>query len=183
MNYYISDMHFGHGNIIRLCNRPFATVNDMDSTILDNWNKAVGVNDTVYIIGDVAFKAYKNPVELLRKLNGHKILIEGNHDVQNLKNPEFRKCFDGIQKMMTIFDDGKKIVLCHYPLLEWDGYFRGTLHIYGHIHNNVKNRAYQVLQDEPNAFNVGVEILEYTPRTLSEVIDMNNKFNQRNMHI
>ena len=141
MNFYIADTHFGHANIIRLCNRPFSDVNEMDNTMFYNWNNRVSNEDIVYIVGDFAYKSVNDPVNLLRNLNGKKVLIEGNHDSKNLKNPNFIKCFQEICQLKVIYDRDTKIQLCHYPLVEWDGYFRGSYLIFGHIHNNVQNRA------------------------------------------
>ena len=79
MVYFIADMHLGHDNIIRLCGRPFKYVEDMDATIINNWNSRVKDEDTVYILGDIAFKSVSDPVQIIKKLKGHKILIKGNH--------------------------------------------------------------------------------------------------------
>ena len=52
MNFYIGDPHLGHEAIIRLCNRPFADVDEMNEAIVCNWNSAVTNQDTVYVLGD-----------------------------------------------------------------------------------------------------------------------------------
>ena len=79
MTYFTSDQHFGHFNIIRLCGRPFETVEEMDEALLSKWNAKVKADDTVYILGDLFFRAAK--VEpILKALNGRKHLIVGNHD-------------------------------------------------------------------------------------------------------
>ena len=69
MVYFIADMHLGHDNIIRLCGRPFKYVEDMDAAIINNWNSRVKDEDTVYILGDIAFKSVSDPVQILKKLN------------------------------------------------------------------------------------------------------------------
>jgi calcineurin-like phosphoesterase family protein len=71
MNYYIADTHFGHANIIHLCNRPFQNVDEMDDALIKNWNSRVTKKDTVYILGDFAFKS-KSPLEYFNQLNGRK---------------------------------------------------------------------------------------------------------------
>ena len=55
MTYFTSDLHFGHSNIIKLCNRPFADVESMDAALIENWNKKVKKNDTVYVLGDIVW--------------------------------------------------------------------------------------------------------------------------------
>ena len=70
----------------------------------------------------------------------------------------------------------KKVILSHYPMVEWNGFFRGSIHLYGHIHNNIQNNAYKIMENIDNAYNVGADILDFTPKTLSEVIQYNTKF-------
>ena len=180
MNYYIADMHLGHTNIIRLCNRPFNDVNEMNETLISNWNSRVTDEDTVYVIGDFAYKSAEDPVKILKQLKGRKVLIEGNHDKGNLKNSAFRAEFDEIRSMKSIIDNDRRIVLCHYPIVEWDGYFKGAYLVYGHIHNNIKNRAYKVMKDEKLALNAGVEITGYMPVTFDELVKCNITFNELN---
>ena len=57
---YTADLHLGHGNIIRLCNRPFYTVDEMNRTIIENWNSCVKPEDDIYIIGDFSYKSKEN---------------------------------------------------------------------------------------------------------------------------
>lgn len=68
MIYYISDLHFGHSNIIKLCNRPFQTLEEMNNALINNWNSKVTNGDKVYIIGDLFFRSQNNPEEILSKL-------------------------------------------------------------------------------------------------------------------
>ena len=77
---YTSDLHLGHANVIRHCDRPFADADEMDAALINNWNAKVHRNDTVYIVGDFLFRA-KRPAEgYLSSLKGKKHLIIGNHD-------------------------------------------------------------------------------------------------------
>ena len=79
MTYFTSDQHFGHFNIIRLCQRPFETVEEMDEVMLAKWNAKVKDSDRVFILGDLFFRA-RDPEGPLRRLKGRKTLILGNHD-------------------------------------------------------------------------------------------------------
>lgn len=179
MNFYFSDSHLGHENIIRLSKRPFKSVEEMDETIIKNWNSVVTDDDDVYIVGDFSYKSGKNPVEYLKQLKGKKHLVIGNHDSRILKDPAARKMFVDIKDRYDINDNGTRIILDHYPLVEWNGFFRGALHFYGHIHNNVENATYKIISEIPNAYNVGADILDFTPRTAKQVIEFNEKFNKK----
>lgn len=180
MNYYIADPHFGHSNIIRLNHRPFNSVEEMDEILIKNWNERVKDTDVVYIIGDFSFKSVTNPIKVLKRLKGQKVLIEGNHDCKNLKNIEFRNCFSEICSIKEIYDGGKRVIMCHYPLVEWNGYFRGSYLVYGHIHNNTINDAFKIMKNIPNALNAGVDITNYYPVTIDELIECNKIFNRKN---
>ena len=174
MKYYISDSHFGHENIIRLCNRPFNSVKEMDEVMIDRWNSVVNKNDEVYILGDLNFRSNTSGADYLRRLNGRKFIITGNHD--NV-TPEMRNLCEWVKTYAEVRDGNKRIVLFHYPIIEWNGFFRGTLHFYGHIHNSFENDAYKIMRDVHNAYNVGADILDFTPRTADEVIHFNQIYN------
>ena len=167
-NFYISDTHFGHFNIIKHCNRPFSTVEEMDNALINNWNSVV-TDDDVYILGDFSYKS-EDPIGYLKRLNGKKHLIVGNHDNKLLKNPICKKYFVEIADMKMVNDNGTQIVLCHYPLVEWNDYYRNVLHFYGHVHNTYHNETTRYARDMKNAYNVGVDVIGFAPRTLDEII-------------
>ena len=170
MNYYIADTHFGHDNIRRFSKRPFKTVEEMDNTIINNWNNKVTDNDDVYILGDFSYKSY-DPIKYLKQLNGKKHLIIGNHDSHLLKNSVSKKYFVEVADIKMIKDGNTQITLCHYPLLEWNGYYRNVLHFYGHVHNTYHNETTQYASSMKNAYNVGVDIIGFAPCTLEEIIN------------
>lgn len=168
MIYIIADTHFGHENIIRLCSRPFISLREMDETMIENWNSVVSPEDDVYIVGDFAYRS-ADPSHYADRLNGKKHLIIGNHDRKALKDPRFRKHFTEIRDMITVPYGKTHIVMCHYPLAEWDGMYRGAYHFFGHIHNN-NTRTQQVMNGIKNAYNVGADNIGFTPRTIDEII-------------
>lgn len=167
MNYYIADPHFGHYNIIYLCKRPFKNVEEMNQTIITNWNKKVTDEDDVYILGDFSFRG-KSPDEYLKQLKGRKHLIVGNHDKAILNNKKIMDMFVEVTNMSLVKDGDKEILCCHYPFAEWDGYFKGTYHFYGHVHNS-KNKSSLFMEELENAYNVGVDVIGYEPKTLKEI--------------
>lgn len=180
--FYIADPHFGHANIIRLNNRPFYNVDEMDKTMIKNWNSCIlSNNDIVYVVGDFAFKSANHPAGILEQLNGRKVLIKGNHDGKNLKDPAFRRNFEEICDRKIINDNNRMVVIDHFPLIEWDGFFRGSYLVYGHIHNNVTNYAYECMKKLDKALNAGVDINQFMPVTLDELIVNNQIFKSQNI--
>ena len=175
MNYYISDTHFGHENIMKHCNRPFLSIEDMDESILCNINERVTSEDDLYIVGDFCHWNPKeiNPVDYLSRIRGKKHLITGNHDKSLIHNKAARAYFEDIRQYADIEDNGRRVILFHFPLAEWDGYHRGSYHIYGHVHNNMQNPAFSFMKRLDRAFNVSVDVIGFGPKTLDELIQMN----------
>lgn len=170
MIYYTADLHFNHKNVLKYDNRPFNSVEEMNETIINNWNSIINNTDDVYIIGDICLG---NPAKYLDRLKGKLHLIIGNHDGETLK--KCRDYFESIDTYKKIHDNGKTIILCHYPIVEWDGFYRGTYHIYGHIHNSLNN-TYYIMKNLDLALNAGCMINNYIPVTLEQLIENNTNF-------
>ena len=135
-----SDLHFGHTNIIKYCPKTrghFKDADHMNSEMIRMWNERVSPEDLVYILGDVAFMPTAEAVKTLKRLNGDKILIEGNHDRKALNDHVYRSCFKEIHPYLTITHDKTRVVLFHYPIMEWDQMHRGSVHFHGHVHGKV----------------------------------------------
>lgn len=184
MNYYISDIHFGHKNALGFDERPFENVNEMARVMIESWNKKVSENDDIYILGDFQYKDDKDPVWYLKQLKGHKHLIIGNHDTLLLKNEAAMKHFESVEKMQYVQDelDGTRvhIALCHFPILDWNKKAHGSYHIYGHIHAS-DWEASRIMYEFGNgrALNAGCMINYYVPSTLKELIANNERFKNR----
>ena len=112
-------------------------VNYMNEAMVIEWNSLVQPEDTVYILGDVAFLPADKAVKIMKRLNGTKILIEGNHDRKTLNDATFRSAFKEVHKYLDINYDGTKCVMFHYPIAEWDQMHRGAVHFHGHLHGGV----------------------------------------------
>jgi len=119
-----------HKNIIKYCDRPFKTVDEMNSTLIHNWNAVVEPEDTVYFLGDFAL----GPKEAFRRmasaLNGHKHFIIGNHDHIS-KQAIVEAGFESAQYTLTLPDLG--LVLTHHPTKVEKGY----INVYGHVHDKL----------------------------------------------
>ena len=173
--FYISDLHFGHRNVIGFDHRPFMDVDDMDRCLIQLWNGRVQPEDTVYVLGDFCYKSERAPEWYLRQLRGHKILIIGNHDGRTLENPKAMHYFEDVSPMMHVTDGDKQICLCHFPIAECNGNMHGSWHIYGHIHSK-KDETYQFMRTRERALNAGCMINNYTPATINELIRNNLAF-------
>ena len=174
--YYTADQHFGHSNIIRFCDRPFENVAEMDETLINNWNNVVSDGDIVYILGDLVFRSEKSASHYIDRLKGIKHLILGNHDHKWIKNCNLQKHFASVSYYLEIKDGERRIALCHYPMLSWGGAARGALYIHAHIHNKKDGLTFEALRQMDNALNAGVEINNYRPVTLEELILNTRKF-------
>lgn len=178
-HYFVSDIHFGHNNVIRYDGRPFDNIESHDNTIIENWNNRVTDNDMVYILGDISWYNVTKTIEILKKLKGRKTLIIGNHDGHFLKNKEFRECFEEITHYKELFiSPDKNIVLSHYPMPCFKNQFHGWYHFYGHIHNSWQNDMMNdLIKSMENKcacwmWNVGIMLpyMNFTPSTFDEII-------------
>ena len=169
MIYFTADLHFGHENIIRHCNRPFSSAAEMDETLTRNWNNVVTPEDEVYILGDFTLRPAVEAHGYLTQLNGRKHFIRGNHD-KFLKNYEqYENDFEWVKDYHVLFVGKRRFVLFHFPILEWDQYYRGAIHLYGHVHNS-QAPAKLMEKLKGSAFNVGVDVNGFQPVSMEEIL-------------
>lgn len=119
----------------------------MTAEMIREWNEKITDEDTVYILGDVAFLNGDEAADIIHALNGKLILIRGNHDGKTLKNRDFRERFVDIRDYMEITVKETKVCMMHYPIGEWNSMHRGAVHFHGHLHGspcNVKGRIMDV---------------------------------------
>lgn len=174
MIYYTGDLHLGHANVIQLCARPFQTVEEMDEALIANWNRRINAGDSVYILGDLALRT--GPLEAhLRRLNGKKHLIVGNHDRRWLRRPELRGHFESVQPLLFLADGSRSCVLCHYPMMAWP-HQRESYMVFGHIHNDTSAEFWLLIRQSPLMLNAGVDINHFMPVTLDELLENNARF-------
>ena len=142
MAYWItSDLHFGHKNILQYNpdTRPYASLDEMQESIISHWNSKVAPGDTVFDLGDFSFhKRWEDTLAIVKQLNGQIIKIQGNHD----KRDHWRKIAYNTNKVVKVCDyyelkyNKKIIVMLHYPMVVWNMSHFGTLHAFGHCHGS-----------------------------------------------
>lgn len=174
MLFFIADTHFGHRSIIGLCHRPFESVDEMDTFMIESWTGKVGKNDTVYIIGDMFYR-HKDPENVLKQLKGKKRLIVGNHDSGWMNKTDLSRYFQSVDFFAEVSDGKRKLVLCHYPLMTWKHEQRSYM-IHGHIHNNRDEEYWPLIKNNPRLLNAGVDVNGFWPVTFEQLVINNECF-------
>lgn len=170
--FIISDTHWGHFNIIRYCNRPFKTLEEMDKKLIENWNSRVKEDDLVFELGDFNFRnsAGGKPGEGVitrakdyeKQLNGHIIHLKGNHS----RNNGIKTC---IEKIIISYG-GYKMCMVHNPLHADSNY---PINLVGHVHTAWLIRR---LNSRSIMYNTGVDLNGFKPITFEEIFKKIHQF-------
>lgn len=139
--FFTADTHFFHRNIIKYCQRPFASPQEMNRAMITIWNRQVKKEDSVYHLGDVSFGGLSETFRLLAELNGTIYLICGNHDDELCADSYLVSRFAWIKPYAELVINGQEIVMCHYPIVQWRNAQRGAWHLYGHTHGSIRLRG------------------------------------------
>lgn len=136
--WFISDTHFGHANIRKFCpsTRLGNDTDEHDRILIRNWQNVVMPNDRVYHLGDMFFCNAERARSIMDQLTGQIHLIYGNHDKVIKSNKDLRDRFVAVHDYHELNLDGIKIILFHFPILEFYQIHRGAFHLYGHVHGN-----------------------------------------------
>lgn len=182
--FYIADTHFGHENIIRLDKRPFQNAKEMGEVMIKNWNAVVSKQDVTYILGDFCWGKEPEWLRILPRLNGSKVLIRGNHDLKSMSE-RLRHMFQDVKDYKEISDDGRRVIMCHYPMLFYRSDYNPNVYMLcGHVHTTRENDFLEKWCEEllaarsedshslANIYNVGAMMpwMNYIPRTLDEIV-------------
>jgi calcineurin-like phosphoesterase family protein len=172
MDYFTSDTHFGHANVIKYCDRPYKDQWEMNDALIKNWNSVVKPEDLVFHLGDFGFMNPPSLVKIVWRLNGTICLVPGNHDSRQLLNklyeiPQTKLVVEERYKELSF--NSRKIVLCHYPIESWNNMSHGSIHLHGHSHGKSRQQA--------GRFDVGVDspYMHYKPQPLQYFLDMASK--------
>ena len=156
--FFIADTHFGEDNIRRYENRPLETAEEMDVSLIKNWNSVISNDDEVYVLGD--FGGDKKEADILSKLNGKKYLVKGNHDIHSNeynRNAGFAEVYD-----MPVLYKG-------FWILSHDAIYVNSnmpyANLFGHVHNIPIVKDYS-----SQHFCVSVERIDYTPISFDEIV-------------
>ena len=155
-DWFTSDSHWRHKNIIKYSNRPFDSTEVMNEALIDNWNSVVKQKDRIFHLGDFSMGDGQS---IFDRLLGEKHLIIGNHDKQSVKI----NGWTSMQHYKEININGQHIVMSHYAMRVWNRSHYGAWMLYGHSHGS--------LPDDPNAlsFDVGVDCHNYAPINMRDI--------------
>ena len=158
--WFTSDWHLEHKNIMKYSRRPFNSVNDMNWTIINNFNSKIDENDVVYFLGDFCFNKYKTE-EFLNAITGKIHFIMGNHDrgVKHL----FRRYGETVSDITVLRHNDVSITLCHYPMVTFSRSHFNSWQLYGHHHRDTSQ------QIKGKRMNVGVDVHNFEPISIKKV--------------
>lgn len=184
--FFTSDTHFGHERIVELCNRPFKDADHMNTEIVRRWNDMVSPDDVVYHLGDVALGKIDDSLAIVSRLNGYKILVNGNHDRPFMK---FGK--DAFGEWLARYEDvfqevvvgnlqmslgEHQVMLSHFPhsgdshgaerYKEWRPADEGII-VHGHTH---KNQRVSTTPNDNLQIHVGQDAWDYRPVSSDNVL-------------
>jgi len=179
--FFTSDLHFGHANIIRYCDRPFNDVDHMNDMLVNEWNSVIQDHDNhIFILGDFAWGDKADWERYLNRLHGMKYLVFGNHDRYGcIPFFKFQRVFEGFAEIYVHEEGGgQAITACHYPMLSWNHSHKGSWNLFGHWHSGTvrkregddddvalyvksEEQAYNKLR--PTQYDVGVDGNGYRP--------------------
>ena len=169
--FFTSDTHFNHKKILDFTKRPYSSIEEHDEALIENWNSVVGLNDTVFHLGDFCFGNPSKVEEIAKRLNGHIILIRGNHDDKNLQKSLWG-LFEDVLYQARISVDGRSVYLNHFPFLCFahgdPKIYKDAYHynLFGHVHSGTKSTSSDVSRLRylyPTQYDVGVDNNNMTP--------------------
>lgn len=208
MIWFTSDTHFAHSNICYATSkwpdkdtktRRFNSIQEMNRKMIENINKYVQQDDTLYFLGDWCMGGIQNYYNFWKQLNCKDIrFIPGNHDHHFKKNKEIpnlyyeygcnfsetppihdhcRKAyvqdlFFVLPELFTVELEGQKFVLSHYPIEEWEDMGKGAIHLHGHCHGQINSCE---TNKKYKRMDIGLDWKEFRPYSLDEILKIMEK--------
>lgn len=161
MLYFTSDWHVGHENIIKFCNRPFESLEEMHEVLVTNYNSVVTYKDDVWFLGDLVLRATDAQSKLFGRLKGHKHVVWGNHDRSHRR--VLSKYFETNWEYKELKYDKRRFILMHYPIHSWNGRNKGSIHLHGHTHGTLP------FDKRLRRMDVGVDVHNFHPVSYEEI--------------
>lgn len=185
-NYITSDPHLGHRAIINYCpltRGHFTDADQMNETIVSNLNSVVTEEDTLYITGDIAFMPPARACEFLKRINGSKVIVWGNHDHKLRRSTEFasQKFLMGVvwegdykEQTFVVDDVRQQIMMMHFPIHSWNGRRHGAIHLHGHHHSYPEYR--NTFGPEVRCMDIGMDGNSLMPYCIEDLVrEMRNR--------
>ena len=170
-NIYVTSNHFiGRPNIIKINNRPFSSLEEMDNELIKRWNSKVKPEDTVYHLGNLFWDPLKGS-ELLQIINGKIILIPTQNDKAGIELSKIKNTSITILKEIIELPE-LGIVMSQYPQEDWNGRDVGTLHIHG------GKSEIKMDLSVSRRINCSVELWDYYPVDINAIFDFIKDFEQ-----
>lgn len=157
--FVISDLHLAHANIIDYCDRPFEDVDEMNRTLVRNWNRVVDEGDTVIVVGDLVMGDHDEAMKWAERLSGTLLLVPGNHDDIVAEDAPF-PVVDSCTVSHGKYEFGVGHRPSETPDADWE--------LYGHLHNN-DLETHPFIDPQRNRVNVSAELVQYEPIALGEL--------------
>lgn len=172
MIWFTSDLHLDHTKVIEYSNRPFKTIEEMNETLINNWNEYIAPKDEVWFLGDFC---WSDKAEYFRnRLKGRIHLILGNHDLRRLSIKEAGQLFESVDFVKYLRYNHDKFWLSHYAHRVWPKSNKGSYHLYGHSHGDLPNYN--------RSMDVGVDANNYRPINIEEIITKLKDYTTTNHH-
>jgi len=177
--WFTADLHLGHANIIKYCDRPFKDVNEMDSTLISYWNTIIQPNDTVFHIGDFTLGNINVVIDYLARLKGNIVFLRGSHDywmgdyIERYGEDIFSRHDIVKDSILEVEINHQKIVMCHYAMRSWPASFHGSWQLYGHSHGRLESNR------QPRQMDVGVDCHNFMPWSYEQIYSVLSKDRER----
>lgn len=168
--WFTSDLHLYHKNIMQWYDhrRGYSDENAMSEGIISTINSVVGPRDRLYILGDIGWDT-RRTLPALERINGEKFIVPGNHDdgiVRKIRNNPI-KGVTVLPQYKEISVEGQRIILCHFPIWEWNMMSNGAWHLHGHLHarpTGIPGKIFDVSGD-------GNRMVPYSFEDLKSIMD------------
>jgi len=142
-DWFTSDPHFLHKNIITFANRPFGTVEQMDAAMINAWNDCVQPGQNILCLGDFSLSKDQTALDrIMSRLQGNKFIIPGNHEawLKHQQLHHYWTILNDVERFVLIDErtqDKHNCIASHFPFYTWEGAHKGNFMLHGHCHSNI----------------------------------------------